>query len=171
MNLRLERSLAIHDRLTEAAVKGRGMVGVAETVYELTGYPVVIEDSRGNLSASVGSRQPHPEEEEARTGWESSCNWPATTLRQSVSGTVSQPRRGSPGRHLRCSHWSIPPAQPARKNGSRWNTEPLCLPSSCPGCRASSRPSPASGADLLDELLKELTTSGPGCEPSSSDTT
>jgi sugar diacid utilization regulator len=64
VNLRLERSLAIHDRLTEAAVKGRGMVGVAETVYELTGYPVVIEDSRGNLLASAGARQPHPEEKE-----------------------------------------------------------------------------------------------------------
>lgn len=54
LNTRLQRSLAIHSRLTEAAVEGRGMNGVAETVYELTGYPVVIEDPGGNLFASAG---------------------------------------------------------------------------------------------------------------------
>jgi DNA-binding PucR family transcriptional regulator len=54
VNKRLERSLAIHRRLTEAAVEGGGMDGIADTVYNLTGYPVVIEDSRGKVLASAG---------------------------------------------------------------------------------------------------------------------
>jgi sugar diacid utilization regulator len=62
VNMRLERSLAIHSRLTEASVEGRGMGGVADTVYDLTGYPVVIEDSRGNLLASAGPGRTGPEE-------------------------------------------------------------------------------------------------------------
>jgi DNA-binding PucR family transcriptional regulator len=62
VNKRLERSLAIHSRLTEAAVDGRGMDSIADTVYELTGYTVVIEDSRGNLLASAGS---DPQDSEA----------------------------------------------------------------------------------------------------------
>ena len=51
VNIRLERSLAIHSRLTEAAVKGRGMGGVAETVYELTGLP---GRHRGSARQPVG---------------------------------------------------------------------------------------------------------------------
>jgi sugar diacid utilization regulator len=62
VNSRLERSLAIHSRLTETAVAGRGMGGMAETVYELTGYPVVIEDSRGNVLASAGPGSFDPED-------------------------------------------------------------------------------------------------------------
>jgi len=54
VNKRLERSLAIHSRLTEAAVDGRGMTSIADTVYELTGYAVVIENSRGTVLASAG---------------------------------------------------------------------------------------------------------------------
>ncbi len=54
VNIRLERSLAIHSRLTQAEVEGRGMGGIAEIVHELTGYPVVIEDPRGKLLASAG---------------------------------------------------------------------------------------------------------------------
>ena len=46
VNKRLERSLAIHSRLTEAAVDGRGMESIADTVYELHWpIPVVIENS------------------------------------------------------------------------------------------------------------------------------
>ena len=41
------------------------MDGIAETVYELTGYPVVIEDSRGSLLASAGPG-PARTEEKAR---------------------------------------------------------------------------------------------------------
>ena len=58
VNIRLERSLAIHSRFTEAAVEGRGVGGIAEIVYELTGFPVVIEDPQGNLLASAGPWSP-----------------------------------------------------------------------------------------------------------------
>ena len=170
MNLRLERSLAIHDRLTEAAVKGRGLVGIAETVYELTGYPVEIEDSRGNLLASAGSRQPHPgEKERDRLGefGQLARNHPAPVRLGDRLSAAS----GHPGRRLRCSRWSIPLAQPATKNESRWNTELRCLPWSCLDSRASSRPSPASEPTCSTNCSRELMTSGLGCEPSSSDTT
>ena len=63
VNLRLERSLAIHSRLTQAEVEGRGMRGIAEIVHELTGYPVVIEDSRGKRLASAGLGPSDPEEQ------------------------------------------------------------------------------------------------------------
>ena len=63
VNLRLERSLAIHSRLTQAEVEGRGMGGIAEIVHELTGYPVVIEDSRGKRLASAGLGPADPEEQ------------------------------------------------------------------------------------------------------------
>ena len=48
VNVRLERSLAIHNRFTQAEVEGRGMAGIAEIVHELTGYPVFIEDPLGS---------------------------------------------------------------------------------------------------------------------------
>ena len=105
MNLRLERSLAIHDRLTEAAVKGRGMLGVAETVYALTGYPVVIEDSLGNLLASVGSRQPRPEEEEHDRLGELRATGPQPPSASPSWGHVSAGVGAARGRRQRCSHW------------------------------------------------------------------
>ena len=54
VNRRLERSLTIHSQLTEAAVEGRGLDGVAQTIHDLTGYPIIIEDSRGSPLASAG---------------------------------------------------------------------------------------------------------------------
>ena len=54
VNLRLERNLAIHSQLTQAAVQGRGLDGIAEIVHELTGYPVVIDNERGSRLASAG---------------------------------------------------------------------------------------------------------------------
>jgi sugar diacid utilization regulator len=63
VNTRLERGIAIRNRLSETAVAGRGMRGMAETVYELTGYPVVIEDSRGNVLASAGPDTFDPEDQ------------------------------------------------------------------------------------------------------------
>ena len=42
INQRLERSTAIHDRLTRVAVAGEGERGVAEALYELTGFAVAI---------------------------------------------------------------------------------------------------------------------------------
>jgi len=60
VNNRLERNLAIHDRLTEVAVRGGGMAAIAEGVHELTSYPVEVEDAHGNLVAWAGSGPPSP---------------------------------------------------------------------------------------------------------------
>ena len=49
----LERSTAIHDRLTLAR-GGEGNRGIAEAVHELTDLPVEIEDRYGNLLARAG---------------------------------------------------------------------------------------------------------------------
>ncbi len=56
----LERSTAIHDRLTEIAVAGGGQQAIASAVHVLTSYPVVIEDRHGNLRASAGPSPPDP---------------------------------------------------------------------------------------------------------------
>jgi sugar diacid utilization regulator len=61
VNNRLERNLAIHSRLTEVAVEGRGMAGIAEAVHELTGYPITIDDAHGNRVACAGPVPPGPE--------------------------------------------------------------------------------------------------------------
>src|SRR4029079_5849305 len=59
-NQRLERSTAVHDRLTRAASAGEGQEGIAEAVHELTGFAVAIEDRYGNLRAWAGSDRPDP---------------------------------------------------------------------------------------------------------------
>jgi DNA-binding PucR family transcriptional regulator len=56
----LERSTAIHERLTQVAASGLGEAGIAEAVHELTGYPIAIEDRHGNLRAWVGPGEPTP---------------------------------------------------------------------------------------------------------------
>jgi DNA-binding PucR family transcriptional regulator len=56
----LERSTAIHDRLTRVAVAGEGQEGIARAVHELTGYPVAVEDRYGNLRAWAGPNRPDP---------------------------------------------------------------------------------------------------------------
>ena len=56
----LERSMAIHDRLTAVAVSGEGSEGIARAVHELTGLPVAIEDRYGNLRAWAGPNRPEP---------------------------------------------------------------------------------------------------------------
>jgi sugar diacid utilization regulator len=50
----LERSVAIHERLTEVAIRGEGEQGIALALYELTGWQVVIEDPHGNVRAWAG---------------------------------------------------------------------------------------------------------------------
>jgi sugar diacid utilization regulator len=64
----LERSTAIHDRLTRVAVAGEGQEGIARAVHELTGYPVGIEDRYGNLRAWAGPNRPevYPKDPPAR---------------------------------------------------------------------------------------------------------
>lgn len=57
---KLERSTAIHDRLTRVAVAGEGHEGIARAVHELTGYPVAVEDRFGNLRAWAGPNRPAP---------------------------------------------------------------------------------------------------------------
>jgi sugar diacid utilization regulator len=56
----LERSTAIHDRLTRVAMEGEGQEGIARAVHELTGLPVAIEDRHGNLWAWAGPDRPNP---------------------------------------------------------------------------------------------------------------
>ena len=60
INRRLERSTAIHDRLTRVASAGEGQEGIAEAVYKLTGFAVAIEDRYGNLRAWAGPDRPDP---------------------------------------------------------------------------------------------------------------
>ncbi|MDP9241456.1 MAG: helix-turn-helix domain-containing protein [Actinomycetota bacterium] len=57
---KLERSTAIHDRLTRVAVAGEGQEGIARAVHELTGLPVAVEDRYGNLRAWAGPNRPIP---------------------------------------------------------------------------------------------------------------
>ena len=56
----LERSQAIHARLTQVTVAGEGLEGIAATAHELTGYPIAVEDRYGNLMAWAGPGQPAP---------------------------------------------------------------------------------------------------------------
>jgi DNA-binding PucR family transcriptional regulator len=56
----LERSTAIHDRLTRVAGAGVGQEGIAEAVHDLTGFAVAVEDRHGNLRAWAGPDCPEP---------------------------------------------------------------------------------------------------------------
>jgi sugar diacid utilization regulator len=64
----LRRSMAIHERLTKAAVAAEGQSGIAEALHELTGMSVAIEDRHGNLRgwAGPGRPDPYPRESYAR---------------------------------------------------------------------------------------------------------
>jgi sugar diacid utilization regulator len=57
-NLALRRSMEIHDRLTQVALRGEGEEGIAKAVYELTEHPAGIEDSFGNLITWAGPGRP-----------------------------------------------------------------------------------------------------------------
>jgi sugar diacid utilization regulator len=52
--------MEIHDRLTQVALTGEGQEGIAQAVYDLTGYPAAIEDRFGNLRAWAGPGRPDP---------------------------------------------------------------------------------------------------------------
>ncbi|MDT7713827.1 MAG: hypothetical protein QOG46_2734 [Pseudonocardiales bacterium] len=56
----LQRSLDIHNKLTAAASAGEGPEGIARSLHELTGLPVVVEDRHGNLTAWAGPGRPDP---------------------------------------------------------------------------------------------------------------
>jgi len=57
-NLALQRTMEIHDRLTQVALAGEGQEGIAQAVYDLTGYPAAIEDRFGNVRAWAGPGRP-----------------------------------------------------------------------------------------------------------------
>jgi sugar diacid utilization regulator len=56
----LQRSMDIHDRLTQVAARDQGQEGLALAIHELTGFPVAIEDRYGNLHAWAGPGRPDP---------------------------------------------------------------------------------------------------------------
>jgi sugar diacid utilization regulator len=56
----LERTMRIHEVLTEVAASGAGEEGVARAVNELTGLAVAVEDPFGNLRCWAGPDEPHP---------------------------------------------------------------------------------------------------------------
>jgi sugar diacid utilization regulator len=64
----LERSTAIHTRLTEVVVGGGGEQAVAEAVHALTSLPVAVEDEFGRLRAWAGGEPPDPYPNESRAG-------------------------------------------------------------------------------------------------------
>ena len=56
----LQHRLDIHDRLAQIAVAGEGLDGIAQSVHQLTGLPVAIEDPFGTLMAWAGPDRPDP---------------------------------------------------------------------------------------------------------------
>jgi DNA-binding PucR family transcriptional regulator len=56
----IEQTIAIHNRLTAVAAAGGDQAAIARALYDLTSYPVVIEDRYGNLRAWAGDRPPEP---------------------------------------------------------------------------------------------------------------
>jgi sugar diacid utilization regulator len=56
----LRLGMLIHERLTRIAVTGEGAAGIAQTLHDLTGLPVAVEDRYGNLSAWAGPGRPDP---------------------------------------------------------------------------------------------------------------
>lgn len=56
----LQRSMEIHDRLTQVAASGEGQDGLAKALHTVTGYPIAIEDRYGNLRAWAGPNKPDP---------------------------------------------------------------------------------------------------------------
>ncbi|GAA0657402.1 hypothetical protein GCM10010193_05090 [Kitasatospora atroaurantiaca] len=63
----LERTIGIHERLTQVAVAGEGQEGIARAVHELTGHPVAVEDRHGNLRAWAGPDRPEPYRRDPRS--------------------------------------------------------------------------------------------------------
>jgi sugar diacid utilization regulator len=62
----LERSTAIHERLTRVAIAGEGLEGIARAVNELTERAVIVEDQAANARAWAGCDQPDRYDADAR---------------------------------------------------------------------------------------------------------
>ena len=88
----LERSTAIHDRLTRVAAAGEGNEGIAQAVHELTGFAVAVEDRYGNPRAWAGPGRPDPYPKESPDDREA-----AGAPRLRCRG-ADPPRRSPPGR-------------------------------------------------------------------------
>ncbi len=56
----VQRSLAIHNRLTAVTSAREGQDGIVRAVHDLTGLPVAIEDRHGNFTAWAGPGRPDP---------------------------------------------------------------------------------------------------------------
>jgi hypothetical protein len=56
----LEEQTRVHDTLSSVSASGAGEAGIAQTLYQLSGFPVAIEDRFGNLRAWAGPGQPDP---------------------------------------------------------------------------------------------------------------
>jgi sugar diacid utilization regulator len=50
----IRRRAEIHERLTQAAMTGAGLAGIASAVHDLSGHAIVIEDRTGNVIARAG---------------------------------------------------------------------------------------------------------------------
>jgi sugar diacid utilization regulator len=57
---RLEARTDVYDALTVAQAAGLGEHGIADALYELTGFPVALEDPFGNLRSWAGPGRPDP---------------------------------------------------------------------------------------------------------------
>ncbi|MDQ1493374.1 MAG: hypothetical protein QOJ23_5888 [Actinomycetota bacterium] len=57
----VHRMMEIHARVDEVASSGQGRQALADTLHELTGFPVAIEDRYGNLRAWAPAETPEPD--------------------------------------------------------------------------------------------------------------
>jgi sugar diacid utilization regulator len=91
----VHRMMEIHARVDEVASSGRGLQALAQTLHELTGFPVAIEDRYGNLRACAPAEPPEP------------CPKPEASVRERVLRELAA--EGGVGRH---GDWVVGLASP-----------------------------------------------------------
>ena len=101
VNAALQRSMDIHQRLTQVALSGMGQEGIARAVHELTGHPVAVEDRYGNLRAWAGPDQPDPYPKDSPAKRNEMLSRALGTVRPIREGdrlvAVARPRGGTVG--------------------------------------------------------------------------
>ena len=134
-NLALQRTMEIHDRLTRVALEGQGQEGIAQAVYELTGYPAAIEDRFGNLLAWAGPGAPTATPRTPRATGTACCGapWPRPAQSETGSAFSRWPRSARPP--SACSFCTIQTGRRRRPSGWQSSTPPRCWPWSSPGCK------------------------------------